>query len=111
MCLFQTWVSSLPRALHIQASTSVPTGVAHGMARWRVLRALAPCPLLLSLPFLLGKPTPIYPGLKARTFASAPPAHMACTQPLTQVLPSCIPAGGDLSQRPSLDHNRNTEQI
>lgn len=59
-----------------------------------------PLPLLLSLPFLLGKPTPVYPGLKTRTFASAPPARLARTLPLTQALSSCTLAGGDSSQRP-----------
>ena len=47
-----------------------------------------PRPLFLSLPFLLGKPTLIYPGLKARTFASAPPVYMA-PHPSPSVLHPC----------------------
>ena len=50
-------------------------------------------------------------GLQARTSSSVLPAHMAHTQPLTQALPSCTPAGGDPARRPSLDHKKRTEWI
>lgn len=106
MCLFQTWVSSLPRALRIQSSTSVLTGVAHGTAHWHVPRALAPAPC--SCPYISCSARP--PRSTQGSRPESLPQLLRSTWPLTQALPSCTPAREDLSQRPSLDHDRNTEQ-
>ena len=62
-----------------------------GGSRHRTLacpQGSGPRPLLLSLSFLLGEPTLIYPGLKARISASAPPVYMA-PHPSPSVLHPC----------------------
>lgn len=74
--------------------------MAWGTAHWHVPNALAPCSLLLSLPFLLGKPTPCLPRAQDQNLClssssphspypaphPSPPIIHPCWRPITKTL-------------------------